>query len=524
VKNRKSAKSTENAKSAKRAMKSTRAAQSPSTTITTASSTPQSNKPSVRELVKRAEIVGNVFSRSVYGIDKIFITLRQGRKLPLGSYVFVFDDDGLPIVYQVASPEYYRYGYDFEKRLIAYGRTVKDDSYTYDCTGILVGKLYEDGKIEPPRYPVPPLAEVYLCTPELVKMITEPEEEPRVRIGIDPLTKEPVYIKLRPLIRQGLLISGAQGTGKTTALLTLIVRSLEAFSNLAFLILDWTGEFEALINSEYAKRFRMSTVTWDAFVPGIKIEDPELLIRLVESEDPRVKGAVHEAIHSASVICRKEGLPLTKDNLKKKLAGLTYHRTDIIQIAMSVIDKSSHIPKEPPKTAWTRQRFIKEIEENNVLIVDFTTTSDPQVPDDIDLKLQVATSLANTIWEGGDLGEKDFGCIVVSDEAHRIAPERAYGGVYAERMDPVWIRLATEGGRNGCPLWFVARRLSLVSKAVTTELQQNFICFNVEDVDRERVRQDLGETFASLLGALPAGRGDNEVLPWASRFLDRWFT
>jgi len=60
-----------------------------STTITTASSTAQSNKPSVRELVKRAEVVGNVFSRSVYGIDKIFITLRQGRKLPLGSYVFV---------------------------------------------------------------------------------------------------------------------------------------------------------------------------------------------------------------------------------------------------------------------------------------------------------------------------------------------------------------------------------------------------------------------------------------------------
>jgi hypothetical protein len=223
----------------------------------------------------------------------------------------------------------------------------------------------------------------------------------------------------------------------------------------------------------------------------------------VESEDPRVKGAVHEAIFSASVLCRKEGLPLTKDNLKKKLAGLP-HRTDIIQIAMSVIDKSSHIPKEPPKTAWTRQRFIREVEENNVVIVDFTTTSDPQVPDDIDLKLQVATSLANTIWEEATR-RKDFGCIVVSDEAHRIAPERAYGGVYAERMDPVWIRLATEGGRNGCPLWFVARRLSLVSKAVTTELQQNFICFNVEDVDRERVRQDLGETFASLLGALPPG-------------------
>jgi len=69
----------------------------------------------------------------------------------------------------------------------------------------------------------------------------------------------------------------------------------------------------------------------------------------------------------------------------------------------------------------------------------------------------------------------------------------------------IWLRLATEGGRNGCPLWLVARRLSLVSKSVTTELQQNFFCFNVEDVDRRRVSEDLGETFASLLGSLPPG-------------------
>ncbi|MEM3547140.1 MAG: hypothetical protein QXU47_07260 [Candidatus Bathyarchaeia archaeon] len=73
--------------------------------------------------------------------------------------------------------------------------------------------------------------------------------------------------------------------------------------------------------------------------------------------------------------------------------------------------------------------------------------------------------LAKCIWEEATQN-KEFGCIVVSDEAHRIAPEKFYGG----EIDPVWMRLATEGGRNGCPLWLVARRLSLVSKAVTTEL------------------------------------------------------
>jgi len=63
----------------------------------------------------------------------------------------------------------------------------------------------------------------------------------------------------------------------------------------------------------------MSAVTWDAFVPGIKMEDPELLLKLIASEDPRVQGAVSDAIFSALVMCKKEGLLPTKDNLKKKI-------------------------------------------------------------------------------------------------------------------------------------------------------------------------------------------------------------
>ncbi|MEM3765391.1 MAG: hypothetical protein QXU46_00005, partial [Candidatus Bathyarchaeia archaeon] len=144
--------------------------------------------------------------------------------------------------------------------------------------------------------------------------------------------------------------------------------------------------------------------------------------------------------------------------------------------------------------------LLKEIQNNHILIIDFSRTESKDVPDDFEVKKRMGTFLAKCIWEEATQ-KKDFGCIVVSDEAHRIAPEKFYGG----EMDPIWIRLATEGGRNGCPLWLVARRLSLVSKAVTTELQQNFICFNVEDVDRKRIIEDLGETFASLLGALPPG-------------------
>jgi len=459
----------------------------------------------IKELVKNADVVGNVFSRYTYGINKIYITLRKDKKLPLGSYVFVLDEDNLPIVYQVASPEYYRYGYDFEKRLIAHGRASKDESHTYDCMGLLVGKLYEDGRIEPPKYPIMPLSEVYSCPPKLIELVTEPDTPFKVKIGTDPLTRQAVHIDLRPLIRQGVLISGAQGTGKTTALLTLISRSLEAFPHLRFLILDWTGEFQPLKKLE-GNGFKVHVVSWDTFISGLKMEDPEATLHLIESDDPRTRGAPREVILAALTLTKKIGKYPTKKLVKTFIEGEagSGRSKETIATAKSIVEKTDHLiedlPEGFPQEIHGKDELIKWIEGNNIVIIDFSETREKGVPDDFEIKKKMGTFLAKCIWEEATR-RKDFGCIVVSDEAHRIAPEKFYGG----EMDPAWMRLATEGGRNGCPLWLVARRLSLVSKAVTTELQQNFICFNVEDVDRKRIIEDLGETFASLLGALPPG-------------------
>jgi hypothetical protein len=460
----------------------------------------KTEKIDVKELVKQADVVGNVFSRYTYGIDKIYITLRKDKKLPLGSYVFVLDEGNLPIVYQVASPEYYRYGYDFEKRLIAHGRASKDESHTYDCIGILVGKLYEDGRVEPPKYPVIPLSEVYSCPPKLIELVTEPNTPYKVKIGINPLTSQPVHIDLRPLIRQGILISGAQGTGKTTALLTLISRSLEAYNNLHFMILDWTGEFQPL-SSLSDKGFKVCSMSWDKFITGLKMDDPESTLHLIEEEDPRAKtGAPRDVVFAALLLCKKGKKYPTKQNVKDQVKNQTSRDPKTIQTAINIVDYADCIPTEEPKKVYGKKELLDRIRENNILIIDFTRTEDINVPDDIEVKKRMGAFLAKCVWEEATQ-KKDFGCMIVSDEAHRIAPEKFYGG----EMDIVWLRLATEGGRNGCPLWLVARRLSLVSKAVTTELQQNFICFNVEDVDRKRIIEDLGETFASLLGALPPG-------------------
>jgi len=474
----------------------------------------------IKNIVKSAKVVGNVFARYTYGIDKIFITLRKNIRLPLGAYVFVLDEEGLPIVYQVASPEYYRYGHDFEKRLIAYGGISSNSSHTYDCTGILVGKVSEDGRIEPPKYPIVPLSEVYSCPDELVRIVIEPSAKFKVVLGKNPNTGLPVSIALRPLIRQGLLISGAQGTGKTTALLTLICRSLKAFNSLRFLILDWTGEFSPLRDSQFIQDngIKVHIIFWDTLLLSLAPKNPSLLIRLIKEDDPRVTGATEQVLEGAIVICGKKGTYPTKNTLleivgrvetvteagrtKKAVVGgyFTTRSPSTIETVRNVIEMSRWIvEKEKPEEALSLKQLKKLIVSSNIVIVDFSTTKREWVPDDFEIKKEVATVIAGFVWDEARK-DKNFGCIVVSDEAHRIAPERDLGHV-----NQTWIRLATEGGRNGTPLWLVARRLSLVSKSVTTELQQNFFCFNVEDVDRRRIIEDLGETFATLLGSLPPG-------------------
>lgn len=442
-----------------------------------------------------SEVVGNVLE--THGIREITIILREGKRLPLGSFVYVLDE-GIPIVYQVVSPTYDRRASELDKRLIVKGKVMRDDLYVYVCRGVLVGKVYEDGRIEPPKYPIPPLSEVYEIDERLVRMVIEPPGH-KVRIGVNPLTNQPVFMDLRQLIRQGLLISGAQGTGKTTALLTLIVRSIEAFSHLRFLVLDWTGEFRSLRKCDVI----VDSLTWDEALPSLIAEDPTTTIEILRSEDPRVRGAVEEVLFTALVLCRKRGVYPTKERVRAMVGsqGRDFggnRSQETISTAINIVENSEILPEREPNHFLKSEDLIEKIMDNNVVVIDFTRTK--RNVDGFEIKKRMASFLAKCVWERASRDER-FGCIVVSDEAHRIAPERSYGG----DMDGIWLRLATEGGRNGCPLWLVARRLSLVSKAVTTELQQNFICFNVEDVDRKRIAEDLGETFSDLLGTLPPG-------------------
>ena len=467
---------------------------------------------SIRDIVERAERVGAIFARYYYGIDNIPITLERGKELPYGAYVFVKDRDGLPIVYQIARPIWFRPSEDFEEGLIASGECPRSGGLErYRCSGVLFGKILENGDITQPKYPPSPFTPVYKCPEELVKLIVEPLDEWKIRIGVDVETGTPITLALTPLLRQSLLIAGAQGTGKTTGMLTLISRS--ACKGVRFLILDWTGEYIALKSGEYedesCKHLKDKTIVvpWWKFAYAYIKENPIGLVDVLREEHPWAQQKpVSGLLTDALAECTKDNIFPTKEKLLEEIEKVKGNRwPETVEKAKQVIMRSSSIvEKEPEKNDIVKiDRIVDYVKKYRIVVVDFTETKEG-VSEEFEFKKKVAEYIVERVWKEATLYSKgEFGCVVVSDEAHRICPEpRVLGG---SRPSRIWISLATEGGRNNIPFWLVARRLSLVAKSITVESQQNFICFNVEDVDRRRVLEDLGETFASLLGSLPRG-------------------
>ncbi|RLG93032.1 hypothetical protein DRO29_08030, partial [Candidatus Bathyarchaeota archaeon] len=207
-------------------------------------------KNELEEWMKNAEKVGNVYNvrGSRYSLNEVPITIEKGKEIPNWSYVFVKHwKTRNPVVFQIIDVYFDQHGAEYQDVSISMGSPIKDPSMRkYKCRGLIVGEIEENGDIIPPRYPIEPEADVYLCPDDMVEFVTQPLDEWSIRIGEIPELGIPVKIHLEPLVRQGLLITGAQGTGKTTALITLIIRAALANPPLRFLILDWTGEFRSI--------------------------------------------------------------------------------------------------------------------------------------------------------------------------------------------------------------------------------------------------------------------------------------
>jgi hypothetical protein len=452
--------------------------------------------------------IGNVFTESSYGIDRISVTLKEGVQLNTGSYVFLLDDDSYPVVYQVVQPYWFRPSFDFEESLITIGNPSADSRIQrYRCACTLVGKLTEES-VSPPRNPVKPFANVYSCSPEIVAKVIHPDSDWTAKLGVNPETDRDVLIDLNTLVRQGLIVTGAQGTGKTTGLLTLVSRAMQATPSARFLLLDWTGEFASMAGR---KEIKVQVINWERLATtvfeNIHEKTKQIMAPLVGGKATRVfkllAASIDECRDAEEFPTKKAIMTRAPNKAALMWAKAKKEETDAtLTILQAAIDSCDEIFDKPPslKNTTTPEEVCRRLNSLQGIVVDFSHAELGLVTDDQETKNMVATGLANAVWSRASAG-MGFGCIIVTDEAHRLLPE----GGSKDDIAPIWFKLATEGGRNGCPLWIVARRLALVNKTITIEAQQNMISFNTEDIDRHRIESDLGSDFAGMLGALSQG-------------------
>ena len=146
---------------------------------------------------------------------------------------------------------------------------------------------------------------------------------------------------------------------------------------------------------------------------------------------------------------------------------------------------------------------VSLLKERHVVIMDISTGKDTWSQ-----KHLVVAQVLRRIF-GEALENRKFGCIVVLEEAMYYAPQRGIfdlGDKDARgKLLGVVKEIATNGGRNGVGLWVVTQRLATVDKTVVTQCANNIICHSLEDLDKQRLAEIVGDEFSRLIGDLPQG-------------------
>ncbi|OYT54897.1 MAG: hypothetical protein B6U76_06960 [Desulfurococcales archaeon ex4484_217_2] len=205
--------------------------------------------------------LGYVFSENgVYEPDEIVFTVELGARVEIGDIVCIEHPSkpGAPVFYQVFEVPLRRKARDYEEDLVRAGNPLIDESRNYprarakqigyieDVGKLLSGKVTADELLMLIEH-VKPLSEVYAPKHEVIEKLLEPSA-PSVEVGsIYPSWKHKLKLELPKLLRQGLLIVGGVGTGKTTTMLTLLIRIIRKIRELGgtphILVIDKDGEY-----------------------------------------------------------------------------------------------------------------------------------------------------------------------------------------------------------------------------------------------------------------------------------------
>ncbi|MEM1703379.1 MAG: DUF87 domain-containing protein [Zestosphaera sp.] len=467
--------------------------------------------------------IGFVYSEEgIYEPHMISFTVEAGERVEIGDIVCIkHPSKDVPVFYQVTEVPMRRKAGDYEEDLIRRGQPLRDDTRNYpravakqigyvdDISKLRTGGVETDELMMLIEH-VTPLSGVYVPRSDLIEALLTPQHL-GLEIGeIYPNWKHVLKLDLQKLLRQGVLVVGGVGTGKTTTMLSIVLRLVKVVRREGgkphILIIDKDGEYyvEELINSvgkdEYVE------VDVERIYVRVFHDKEDYINRLLDEinlADKRKKPSkeFYEALRKMDL-----GEELVLDPRHAEELLYKAHQSRLIEV------NSFHEIKKAIKDWEDRLRrsvsgidieeVIKLLKTKEVIHVNFSKAKDFN---------KVYRNLANLLLRIYDEALRDvtFGCVVVIDEVHLFAPEK--GGVTLASDDEVvgYLRdalhlLATTGARNGITLFVATQRPSLLSKTVSTQMGQNIIAHRVEDVDLQRLEEIMGG-IASRVRVLPRG-------------------
>lgn len=450
--------------------------------------------------------VGHTYSQSgEYGISEITILLLRGYELAKGDLVYIeHPKNQRPVVYQVTRVYPHKRVREYEEALLRDGRVINDfEDSTVHADAYQWGWMDEEGSLRPLRYPLTPNTPVYLAEREVVASFTKPNGEWKLLLGTDPSTDLDVELGLYSLIRQSALICGAVGTGKTTTAVSMVARAATCNPPVRFFIVDKDGEYSSLqdhLGSEnvlkvpWNRFFQPGDIPWEDYTGEFGWQktwwNAKILIHALK------------ILYAQTTTVTKVNLRRAVDWVKPEKLGFNKKDEEFESYRHQVLDSISN-SKLIPDGDMEPLDPVGLLRDRHVVLMDLS-----QGKDTWNQKHLVVAQVLRRIF-GEALENRRFGCIILLEEAMYYAPQRGVFEIGEKesrgKLLSVIKEIATNGGRNGVGLWIVTQRLSTVEKTVVTQCANNVICHSLEDVDKARIAEIVGNEFAELIGDLPPG-------------------
>jgi len=433
----------------------------------------------------------------------ITIILEKNSEVAKGDLAYVeHPKNGLPVVYQITRISSHKETRDYEEALLKEGSVIRDEERTTVRARAYQWGWMDGDAVRPLRYPLAPNTPVLKADPRIIEEFTKPSSKWKVALGVDPSSGLDVELDLYYLIRQCCLICGAVGTGKTTTAISMIARAAQAEPPVKFLIVDKDGEYRSL---ETLFGDKVRRVPWYSFFRSDEIYPEDLI-----GEFGWQRGWwASKILMKALGYLRSAGQQLTKQNLIEAVhvlsnlsVGFTKSEADFEGYKKQVIEAvkfSSMIPNDYVNALDP----VSLLKQYRIVIMDLSQGSNGWIK-----KHMVLSQVLSRVFHEA-LENSNFGCVIILEEAMYYAPQWTQFSIGDKdsrgKLLSIVKEIATNGGRNGVGLWIVTQRLATVDKTVITQCANNIVSHALEDIDKRRLQEVVGDEFVELLGSLPQG-------------------